>query len=274
LPHASSRSSGRSGPNPLGRTAAALAGLVADGAPALVASLGRTDHGVVPLLLAAVPGDGSLDALIGWRAAPDHDAVAVAVPARAVDRPGDDDVAIAHVVDRRGRSATVRSAAPGPCRHVPTSAVGGRIDDLCRRSLDLPTPAATGPTTCYWAGTLLVALATTRVRCWADVARTANRHLGVTVSVDDPTDLAAALRRLGAGLDWSRIRRAVRDGAHAVPGLDPSAAAWMDDGMFARWSLGALRHAAPLHRVLLDLPPPTASALTAALSACGTVPRR
>ncbi len=39
----------------------------------------------------------------------------------------------------------------------------------------------------------------------------------------------------GQARDWPHLRRAAAAGAWAVEDLDPEGAAWMDDGMFARW---------------------------------------
>ncbi len=275
--HRDHRTSGRPGPVVLGRLARRLADLVADGAPHLVVRVGATRHGVTDLTIAAAPG--RMDDLVGWRSDPDAYAVAVAVSGQALGTKGPDDgratVAVAHVVDRGGRTASATAPRAGSARHVGSHIVGGRVDDVCRRALGLPTAAEHGPSTAYWAGRLLVGLTrSTSLHGWADIADVATTTLGVLVDPDDPGRLAAALDLLGAAHDWRAIRAAVAAGAHRVDGIDEAAASWMDDGMFARWSVTALRRSAPPDDVLADLDAPTAAQLARVLRACGTVPRR
>ncbi len=274
--HREHRSSGRPGPVVLGRLARSLAELVADGAPHLVVRVGATAHGVTELTVAAAPC-GGVDGLVGWRADDGAHAVAVAAAGRTtggtVATGGE--LAVAHVVDRCGRSASAVAPLGGTARHAGTDAVGGRLDDVCRRALGLPTPAEPGPTTAYWVGRLLVALArSSPVRDWSDVAAVATTAFAVVVPPDDPTRLRAVLDRLGAAHDWAHIRAAVATGAQRAEGVDAAAAAWMDEGTFARWSVAALRRTAPPADVLAGLGGDAGRVLAGVLRACGTVPRR
>ncbi|HKE77551.1 MAG TPA: hypothetical protein VKB57_28280, partial [Acidimicrobiales bacterium] len=65
--------------------------------------------------------------------------------------------------------------------------------------------------------------------------------------------LARAAVRWAAAWPWSRLR--AEPAAFDVPWLDrtPALAAWMDDGMWARWLLSALPHADDLRAAVHSL---------------------
>jgi len=201
------------------------------------------------------------DALIGQVVPTDWVASGVVAPARArsLDVP-DDPGAPTTVVMLVGRDGHATSHALG----VDAIEAGGeppvgRIPDLLRRTLGLPT-APPGTSAAEW----------WRV-CWLDalVAAAAadpdhrpepERPLTSTL----PVDLVQALvdePGLCAVEGWTRMRQlAAEPEAPAAPGpaavrravaphVEPSVAAWMDDGCFSRWLLGAV----PALDELLDL---------------------
>lgn len=153
--------------------------------------------------------------------------------------------------------------------HVTSHAVGidgleagseppiGRIPDLLRRTVGLPTAPTTTPAAEWWRACWLDALVAAAA---VDPGPDPDRPLTSTL----PPDLVQALVDEPALCDvagWGRIRKlaampdpppepgpaAVR--ASVAPFVDPAQAAWFDDGCFARWLLDAL----PSVEELLDL---------------------
>lgn len=193
-------------------------------------------------------------ALGGFVAPADWQAFGVVAPGRSL--PLDDDggviggpstsVVACAFVSRTGevvaevRTAAGRSLAGGPS--------DGRVIDACRRVLGLPTAPAVGSPQ-VWATV-----------CWVDAVLEATlvADLGdpppwTALAALDPADCSADL----AGLRWSLVRASCAAGLATVPGVHADAAAWMDDGMFAREAIAALP---PLFDMLRDLrellPPP------------------
>jgi hypothetical protein len=184
-------------------------------------------------------------ALCGFVAPADWQAFGVVAPAHSY--PVDDDggvgpgaraeVVVCALVDRAGRVVSeVRTDTGEVLASGPTE---GRVVDACRRALGLPTAAPLSPPH-VWATVL-----------WVDAA------LAATLSADlgaAPTwSQLAALDTCGGPvrpLDWRTLRLACATGVLDIPGVAPDAAAWMDDGMFAREALRALP---PLVDMLGDL---------------------
>ena len=186
-------------------------------------------------------------ALDGFRAPADWQAFGIVAPARTVPldadgaacrRAGTAVVACAFV-DRAGRTA-------GQVRSVDGDIVGGgptdgRMLDVCRRVLGLPTaPAAGSPQ--VWATV-----------AWVDavLAATLDADLGSppdwpALAALDPFDDTADLARL----PWALVRASCAAGLTVVPGIGAATAAWMDDGMFAREAMAAMP---PLFDMLHDL---------------------
>jgi hypothetical protein len=171
---------------------------------------------------------------------------------RSADSPR---VRVTVLIDRSGRSAGLLrrgedlTALPGP--------PDGTVADACRRALGLatapPPPTTVELWTRCWLDRLVDALAgsggaagggpgaptwreLTRLHPASSVATT--RWSGVGLGPDADA-LADATRALADAWPWARLRAdpAVVD----VPGPLPDArvAAWMDDGMWARWLLAA-----------------------------------
>lgn len=183
-------------------------------------------------------------------------------------RPADEaaDVTMTLLFDRQGRSAAVlrRGAAVSALPEAPE----GTVADACRRGLGLPTapaPASTLPLwTLLWLDRVVErAAGTARPRSWAEVAALhpavqtgpAGAPARLTAPSLDPAHLdpahldparhgpaglVAAARELAAACPWARLR--AEPALAPVPGPPPSPAlaAWMDDGMWARWLLARL----------------------------------
>jgi len=163
-------------------------------------------------------------------------------------------VRITVLIDRSGRGASLlrRGAGlttlPGPLE--------GTVADACRRALGLdtapPPPTTIGLWTRCWLDRVVDALASSGGAgggagppTWRDVTRlhpasSAAATLGPGVGHrPDPGALADATRALADAWPWARLR--ADPGVVDVPGPLPNArvAAWMDDGMWARWLLAA-----------------------------------
>lgn len=196
-------------------------------------------------------------------------------------RPVEQRARMGHLVDRSGASVSYLHLEGEEARHR-EDASGGRLDDVCRRALGLPTPPPAVAVDVLWATwwleDLLVAAREGGVTTWADAAA---RHLatrpaarpivGVLPDDPDPVQLAVAAHRLAAEWPWDDLRRLVATGGlTTLPQVAPEAAAWMDAGMFSRW---ALVDEPPLS-MLLDacsglLPGPVVGAIGDALRAGG-----
>lgn len=179
----------------------------------------------------------------------------VADDGRVVRSPESPGVRVTVLIDRSGRgTGMVRrgdelTAMPGP--------PDGAVADACRRALGLgtapPPPTTVGLWTRCWLDRVVDAITGSSGAggggpgppTWRDVARlhpassiVATRWSGLGLGPDADT-LADATRALADAWPWARLRAdpAVVD----VPGPLPDArvAAWMDDGMWARWLLAA-----------------------------------
>jgi hypothetical protein len=231
----------------------AIAEQVGWGAPPLL--IGLTDEGVDHATPPApVPLDGEpvdlVASLVGFDAPDDWNAVAVVVQGRswllddgaADPRP----VRLTHVVDRRAEVASVVRHAGDPPQ-VQREVGEGRLVDVCCRILGLPTPPPPPDSTALWALQWLDGIVTrvARGERMRGLVAAAHAHPAVElVAQHEPRlvdEAVGRLVRLGALMgeqrEWPRLRRACADGTWVVDDLAPEGAAWMDDGMFARWVL-------------------------------------
>jgi hypothetical protein len=159
-------------------------------------------------------------------------------------------VRLVHLVTRSGATASVMRLAgdqPTVVRANEADGPTGRVDDVCRLALGLPT-APPGSTLELWALAWLeriVALGTTEApRTWDAVAAL---HPAVETLVESAPELeeeaSARLVRLGRLLseiqDWPSLRIACGAGHWPTEGVTPAAARWLDDGAFSRWVLGS-----------------------------------
>ena len=163
---------------------------------------------------------------------PEGDAVTVTL---LVDRDGD-----AACVVRKGDEVTPMPGRPE-----------GTVADACRRALGLPTAPPPGTTLGLWTLNWLdrvVEVATradagSRLTTWPQVAElhaAVGPLTGAVTGVSGPAALAASAQALAEAWTWARLRD--EPAVVELPGRPPSPqlAAWMDDGMWARWLLSRL----------------------------------
>jgi hypothetical protein len=142
------------------------------------------------------------------------------------------------------------------------------VADACRRAFGLPTsppPLSTAELwAAYWLDRIVEVAAEPpggcRLRSWAEVAALhpalADRAGPGSGPADDPDRLAAAGAAAAAWAErwtWARLRAA--PDTLDLPWLDrsPALAAWMDDGMWARWLGSALPQSEDLLAAVHDL---------------------
>ena len=209
--------------------------------------------------LATRPLDGAhpLDALLGFVAPPRWAALGVATPGTGHALDGDrppERVHVTMLLARSGASAGVLRRGDRATRLGDPPE--GLVADACRRALGLataPPPATTAGLWARWWLDRLVQASAERapgspVPGWADAVAL---HPAKCVPAPgepapEPAAVAAATLGLADAWGWGRLRE--HPGvADMLPGPGPSAgaltpevAAWMDDGMFARWLLSAL----------------------------------
>jgi hypothetical protein len=170
-------------------------------------------------------------------------------------------VAITFLVDRNGEGAGLLRC--GNATTQLNTAPEGVVGDACRRALDLataPPPASSRELWLrLWLDRVVDAAADgddVVVGSWeAAVALHPSAHLSSdhvdaapwSSELPDPTTLAEATHALTTAWPWSRLRRDAETVGTPGPALSTDLAAWMDDGMFARWLLADL---APLPLLL------------------------
>jgi hypothetical protein len=122
----------------------------------------------------------------------------------------------------------------------------GTIPDLCRRVVGVATPAAPPATDHLWATLWLDAVLTEWAR--PDRRRAVSSDLGALTAlhpatggeaIDDLSVFAAVSTAHARRWTWSALRHASEPLALPDGPLPPDVARWMDDGFFARWTLGA-----------------------------------
>lgn len=162
---------------------------------------------------------------------------------------------------------TDAGATDGDAADAPT----GRVDDALRRALGLPTPPPPGSTLPLWAAQWLDALVVDavgptperRTRRRRPLAALIGPHPAVTAFDLDPrhlsvTSLVAAGERLAGLRRWADLRRSCAEGRWYDPEVPADVAAWLDDGAFARWVLGAYPDLGQLRSTLGELLAPSA----------------
>ena len=217
-----------------------------------------------------------VEALAGFTAPPEWMAIGVVTEGNArhlVERTSERRrVRCVHLVDRTGASAsTLRLQGEAPTVFGADDDQGrGRIDDACRRALGLPTAPAERSTIELWGLVWLDRVMAARAADdgtgppprWPNIAA---RHPAVAVLVSDDEEwgvqAADNIVRLGALLadvhSWPVLRSACAAGEWPVDDVPPTVAAWLDDGSFSRWVLGAYPPIAELADAVCELLPPS-----------------
>jgi hypothetical protein len=237
-----------------------------------------------PLQLGMAPTDGDhpFDLLLGFEAPDDWQVLGVVASGNAYryDDPDPEKVRATFVflADRRGGSASLMRTAAGIVA-LPGEPEG-RIADALRRALGRPTAPPTCGTgivfTTLWLDALLDATGDPSRRSalstWNGIARL---HPAASLALRPPAvdDLAAGVLELAQRWPWQRLR--TEPDRWAMPGdvgLPRDIAAWMDDGMYARWLLAELPALPDLVHLLgplvpTDLAEPMVAVIAAALAA-------
>lgn len=190
-------------------------------------AIARTSDQAVDVAVKPLPATDPVGSLYGFVAPGEWQSFGIATGGTAFhfDAPGERvRVHIVHAVDRSGAELTV---ARGGLELDAEPAVG-RVPEICRRVLSLPTAPPTAPTDELWA------------LDWLDrmLAEVLARDLG------EPPPSWTALRRLdrrrpASEFPWAILRRLCSDGSLSIGGVPPYQAAWMDDGMFSREVIAA-----------------------------------
>lgn len=135
------------------------------------------------------------------------------------------------LVERSGLGLSRLRIAGGPPRDAELPE--GFATDVLRRTLRLATPRPAVPVDELLDCTWLAAI----VRCSRALGRRLTWAEAVDLRVDDGVS------------SWDAARLVVAMGVWPELGLSPDAAAWMDDGIFARWCLGRFP---PVHELVLE----------------------
>ncbi|WCO66075.1 hypothetical protein PO878_16365 [Iamia majanohamensis] len=244
--------------------------------PALVRARPTPDG--VDLALRPLPdGVHPADLLLGHVVPRRWAAAGVVAPATARPVDGGDGcrLVVAVLVGRDGTVAHCgrdhRGADVLPSDPPPT----GRLVDLLLRALGLATPPPAAPTGALWEAV------------WLDAVVAAAATGGTPGLGPDLADALAATTAPGDHRGWDHLR-GLASGARPATGttdtalaavlgdlVDPADAAWMDDGCFSRWVLGALPDPAQLlDAVDALLPPGRAEAVRRAVGRDGGGPER
>jgi hypothetical protein len=119
--------------------------------------------------------------------------------------------------------------------------------DCLRRCFDLPTPPPVGgpgrlQTVAWLAAIFERAENARRPLSWSDVAKLhpVARVIGSDLEESGSPLLAGMVRAAGSAWSWERLRHQAAEGDDLQDLIDPELAAWMDEGMFARWILDDL----------------------------------
>ena len=207
-------------------------------------------------------GPDPIATIVGIRPRPSWTVVGVVAGAEARRRPDPEasPCGFVHLLHRSGVSMTTvefpdaESIVLGPG----ATTREGRIPDVCRRVFDLSTAEPPADMTSFvleaWLSLVLRAALLHPGLRWPEIL-----HLGLVHHLaggpspaphTTPAQLAALTGEAASRLDWHRYRSAcIALGGCPVSELSGSAIAWMDTGMFARWTHDAL----PTSAELLDL---------------------
>ena len=152
---------------------------------------------------------------------------------------------MAFLLSREGGTGWAMKLPDG--REIDKPPEGGRMVDCLRRCFALPTePPPAGPGRVHatlWLASILAAIrGGIPYLTWGEVVKhhPAAEILDATGERADPDALPTMMAVMAAAGTWEELRRRTcAEGAMSML-VSPDLAAWMDDGMFARWVLGEL----------------------------------
>ncbi len=233
--------------------------VAAQGSPAWVRVLDPPDGDREQGFSLAFSGESG--GLVGWVATPDCQAVGIIATGRLRAIPGEsmpadvswdphnDRLRMACLVTRHGEIAWKVQLPEGASGTgwPETTPTEGRMLDCLRRCFELPTPPPPVSPARLQAITWLVAVYEGTVTAhgrltWAEVSRLhpVARVLAAELGGLREDSLPALQRVAGSALTWEGFRQQAEK-SHGLEHLvEPHLAAWMDEGMFARWILGEL----------------------------------
>ena len=203
-------------------------------------------------------GEHPLDHLLGFVAPPSWLALGLvcygwASPPAGGRRPSEHPerrrVRVVTLLDRSGDERSTATLDDGTVVDEPGS---GTVADALRRCLGLPTPAPPVGSDELFAAMWLTSIAVSDRRLsWVEAVQLhpAMQVLRAGGHRPQVEELVSCGRALARSMPWGELRlraaAGVRDGGI---GVSADLAAWMDDGMFARWVLGGLPPFTPLLR--------------------------
>ncbi|MGH9116120.1 MAG: hypothetical protein ACRDWW_09875 [Acidimicrobiales bacterium] len=198
------------------------------------------------------------DALLGWVAPPDCEAVGMVATGKVHVEESPSGVppglipgttAGARMVCLVARDGDIewQMVTPGGV-HFDETPGGGRMVDCLKRCFALPTdPAPASPRRLHgllWLSAVLDAASVSRRQLsWRDVARL---HPAAGLLDDDeavlidPSDLPEMFELFASACTWDFLRRHAAGISWVGEVVPPDLAEWMDEGMFARWLLDGL----------------------------------
>jgi hypothetical protein len=217
--------------------------------PALLRIVGELDPAIELGIRPIDKKEHVVDMLAGFTAPEDWTAIGCVTlgNARHVDDP---DVAqrvrVVHLVARSGESASVMRLQ-GQEANVMDDRGTGRIDDCCRRALGLTTDPPPDSTLELWATVWLDKMMLHPPSTWEDAVDVHPAIVLLRADVVPESAIEAARqemdligRTMAASHDWPALRLACARGEWPVEDVPPRLAEWLDDGAFARWTLGTM----------------------------------
>jgi hypothetical protein len=228
------------------------------------------------------------EGLLGWVATPDCQAVGLVATGRMRALPGaqpgvvdsaHDRFRMACLVARNGAVAWKVAVSDGVTAGLigDTAPSEGRVLDCLRRCFSLPTPPppaspARLQAIAWLAAVLDRASVAHRRLSWSEVSQLhpVAQALGTELGSPGARQLTGLLRVVGSAWTWEDYRQLAERNSDVEGVIDPKLAAWMDEGMFARWILSYLPAADELlAAVRPHLAPSAARRLTHAVRASG-----
>jgi hypothetical protein len=159
--------------------------------------------------------------------------------------PSRNQICMACLVTRHGEVTWEMHLPDGATTNEPP--VEGRMLDCLRRCFELPTPPPpVGPArlqiVAWLAAVLEQAKSARRPLSWSEVSRLhpVARILGAELDGSCSELVPGLMRMAGSAWSWEELRRQAQYEHGLEDIVDPELAAWMDEGMFARWVLADL----------------------------------